>query len=51
MLYQGQTHTVAVPLPGAGGAVPERAAIRAAFEAAYRAAFCPLYTSPSPRDS
>jgi len=39
MLYQGQTHTVAVPLPGAGAAAPERAAIRAAFDAAYRAAF------------
>jgi N-methylhydantoinase A len=37
MLYLGQTHTVAVPLP-AGGTIG-REAIQAAFEAAYRAAY------------
>jgi N-methylhydantoinase A len=42
MLYIGQTHTVAVPLGGdfAGGRNPlSRAAVKAAFETAYRAAF------------
>jgi hypothetical protein len=45
MHYVGQTHTVAVPLPvtwtEAGTGVTE-AAVRAAFEAAYRAAFARL---------
>lgn len=41
MAYQGQTHTVAVPLPirDAAGAPPGREAIEAAFAASYRAAF------------
>lgn len=38
MLYLGQTHTVNVPLAVEGTAM-SRTAIRAAFEAAYRAAF------------
>src|SRR5262249_32559850 len=38
MSYVGQTHTVAVPLAGTFDA----AAIRAAFEARYRAAYCRL---------
>ena len=39
MLYQGQTHTIAVPVarPETGGLAP--AALEAAFETAYRAAF------------
>ena len=36
MSYVGQTHTLAVPL---AGETPDRAAILAAFESAYRAAF------------
>ena len=37
MSYVGQTHTVAVPLPE--GSAVSRAAIRAAFDSAYQAAF------------
>lgn len=42
MSYLGQTHTVAVPLPGdfsAAGTVLSREGIRSAFEAAYTATF------------
>lgn len=35
MLYQGQTHSIAVRLPAAVAATPDAAGIQAAFEAAY----------------
>ncbi len=39
MSYQGQTHTVVVPLPLGPGVAPTRALIATAFEARYRAVF------------